>query len=153
MALRMTFLLVAAALTLGACAPRYEMNAPETFKRFDQRKGFKAITADGVMLKAREVKNYPEGDLPFWTDALQRHLVARGYIQKGKADCFKASSGADGCSLTFLVPHGAEDWAMSETLFIVGTRIVVVEAAGPFDRFAKVEQSLAAALRTFDPAQ
>lgn len=140
------------ALVLGsACAPRYEMAAPEAFKRFEQRSGYKAITADGVMLKAREVKNYPEGDLPFWTDALQRHLVARGYIQKGKTECFKTQKGVDGCTLAFLLPHGAEDWVFAQTVFVQGKRIVLVESAGPFERFARIEAALATAMRTFDP--
>ena len=151
--IRLGCYILAAVVGLGACTPRYEMTAPEAFKRFDQRGGYKAITADGVMLKAREVKNYPEGDLPFWTDALQRHLLARGYMQKGKTECFKTQKGLDGCTLVFLLPHGAEDWAFAQTVFVQGKRIVLVESAGPFDRFAKIEPALATAMRSFDPGE
>ena len=58
----------------ASCAPPYTMEPPKTFKRFKQINTFQFITADGVMLKGREVENYPEADLDFWQDALKRHL-------------------------------------------------------------------------------
>ncbi len=137
-------------LVAAGCGPAYTMDPPKSFKRYQETEGFKMITADGVMLKAREVENYPEGDLPFWTDATERHLVKRGYVLKSKA-CFKTQKQKDACTLTFLLPHGAEDWVFSETLFVEGDTLVLVEAAGPFQRFVKVEKELAAALKTFEP--
>jgi hypothetical protein len=47
-------------------------------------------------------------------------------------------------------PYGAEDWVRSETLFVVGDRIVVVEAAGPFGHYQPVEKQLRNALESFD---
>jgi len=138
------------ASTSVACGPTYTMTPPNTFKRFEKARDFKLMTADGVALKAREVENYPRADLPFWVDALRRHLEARGYVTKGST-CFKTLKRVDGCTLDFLLPHGAEDWVMSETLFIIGKRIVIVEAAGPFDRFARIEADLKQSLTTFDP--
>ena len=133
-----------------SCKPPYTMEAPKSFKRFHDTRAFKMITADGVMLRAREVDNYPEADLDFWVDAMKRHLVERGYAHKSTG-CFKTSRGRDACTLDFLLPHGAEDWAFSETLFVVGDTIVLVEVAGPYERYAKVEEELAAALKTFEP--
>ncbi len=140
------------ALFLCACggAPEYRMDTPSGFRPFAESDDFRYITADGVMLKGREVDNYPAAALPFWADALQRHLEARGYVFKAK-DCFKTNAGLDGCTLDFVLPYGTEDWVMSETVFVVGDRIVLLEAAGPFERFAKVEPGLKTALKTFQP--
>lgn len=134
---------------LGCSSAPYRMTPPEAFKRFDDTREFKLITADGVMLKAREVDNYPRADLPFWTDAMKRHLEARGYAHSATT-CFKTTRGLDGCTLDFLLPRGAEDWVMSETVFVAGERIVLVEAAGPFPRYARVKDELAKAMLTFD---
>lgn len=147
----LTMLTVAVVLaSLGGCGPTYKMTPPNEFKRYEESSDFKMITADGVMLKAREQDNYPKADLPFWVDALKRHLKERGYAFKSE-QCFKTSKGLDGCTLDFVLPHGAEDWVMSETVFVVDDRVVLVEVVGPFARFARVDKSLRAALVTFDP--
>lgn len=140
-------------LTLGlmACGPPpYTMTPPDSFKRFEDSNEFKLITAQGVMLKAREVENYPEASLEFWTDALTGHLESQGYVVKS-SDCFKTARGRDACTVDFMLPHGAEDWVLSETLFVVDDTIVVVETAGPYDRFATIEEDLKTALETFEP--
>ena len=142
--------LLAAVLLAGCGGPAWRIEAPPTFKRFEQTSDFRYITADGVMLQGREVKNYPTADLPFWTDALQRHLEARGYTFQEK-DCFETRRGQPGCTLDFLLPWGAEDWLLSVTLFVAGPRILLLESAGPFERFEPVKASLRAAYRTFEP--
>ncbi len=135
---------------LAACAPRYVLTAPPAFKRFEDVRGLEMITADGVLLKIREEDNYPAASLVFWKDALKGHLDARGYAFKSET-CFQTTRGLDGCTLDFVVPRGAEDWVMSETLFVEGDTIYLVEVAGPFDRYVKVEAALAEAMRSFAP--
>ncbi|MCP4676805.1 MAG: hypothetical protein GY854_15085 [Deltaproteobacteria bacterium] len=137
-------------LLVVACTPPYTMTQPKTFKRFEESRDFRMITADGVMLKARQVDNYPEATLEFWTDAMGRHMEAQGYVLKSK-DCFKTAKGKNGCTIDLVLPHGAEDWVLSETLFVVDDQIVIVEAAGPFDRFALIEKDLETAMKTFEP--
>ena len=144
------FAALAVAAAFSACKAPYTMTTPPSFRRFEKSRDFKMITADGVMVKARQVENYPEGDLDFWTDALERHLVERGYSMKGK-NCFDTKTGKRGCTLDFVLPYGTADWAFSETIFVVGDTIVLVEAAGPFERYIKLEKELAEALTTFEP--
>lgn len=147
------YLFVLALLTLGlsACGtPAYVMDTPTGFVKYEDRPGLSLITADGVRLKVRETDNKPKADLAFWTDALKRHLIARGYAPKSE-NCFDTTRGSKGCTLEFLLPHGAEDWVLSETVFVVGDRIVLVEGAGPFPLWAKVEAGVKTALLTFDP--
>ena len=41
---------------------------------------------------------------------------------------------------------------MSEkTIFVVDDTIVLVEVAGPYERYASVEKALSASLKTFEP--
>ncbi|MCK9463351.1 MAG: hypothetical protein M0R80_27335 [Proteobacteria bacterium] len=148
--IRLVALFVAAA-ALASCAPPYSMAPPASFKRFEESREFKWITADGVMLKAREVDNYPEASLDFWADAMSRHLIAQGYIQKGERRCFDTTRGRKACTVEFMLPHGAEDWVLGETLFVVEDDIVLVEAAGPYERYALVEAELAKAVESFEP--
>lgn len=149
---RMAVLAALAALLVACGPPPYSLTAPEAFKRYEDSRDFKLITADGVMLKAREVDNYPKADLSFWAEALGRHLDARGYAKKSEHR-FKTNKGLEGFTLTFVLPHGAEDYVLSETIFVVGDTVYLVEAAGPFERFAAVEKELDAALATFDPGK
>ena len=91
---KLMFCLVVPAAILAACTPPYSIQPPKSFKRFEQSRDFRYITPDGVMLKGREVDNYPRGELDFWTDALKRHLDARGYVLKSKT-CFKTEKQLD----------------------------------------------------------
>ena len=89
-------------------------------------------------------------ELPFWRDALKGHLDARGYALKSER-CFSTTRGLPGCTLDFVVPRGAEDWVMSETVFVDGDTVYLVEVAGPFERYAQVETALTQAMTTFAP--
>ncbi len=135
---------------LSACGPNYQIEAPEAFKRYEEGK-FHWITADGVILRAREVKNYPVAGLSFWVDAMKGHLEKRGYALKAEPRCFETRKKLSGCTLDFLLPHGAEDWVMSETLFVVGERVILLEVAGSYERFSPLEGDLKKAMISFEP--
>ena len=141
------FLITSVAIS---CAPPYTMEPPGSFKRFEQINTFQFITADGVMLKGREVENEPVADLDFWQDALKRHLETNGYVLKSEKN-FKTKKNLDGCNLAFLIPYGTEDWMFMVTLFVEDDTVYILEAAGPFDRYTKIEEKLVASLETFDP--
>lgn len=142
--------LSAAALALAAlagCGADYTLDAPAAFRRYHDADDLRLITPDGVRVAAREVENEPRADLPFWVDAMKRHLDERGYAF-AREDCFTTTAGWKGCTLDFLLPYGAEDWVMSETLFVVGDTLVLVEATAPYERFAAVEAEYRQSLRT-----
>lgn len=151
---RVSLPVLALAFSVGllGCGPTYRMRAPDSFKRFEDSGSFKWVTASGVMLKAREVENYPRADLAFWTDAMKRHLLERGYAFR-EEHCFETDGKLPGCTLEFLVPRGAEDWVIAETVFVVGKRIVLVEVGGAFARYEPVQSELRQALLTFDPGE
>jgi len=138
-------------LSLSGCGHvPYTMDAPEAFKRFDDNRNFTLITADGVMLRARQVENYPRADLQFWKDAMTRHMEEQGYVLGG-TESFATRHALQGCTLTFLLPRGAEDWVLAETIFVVNKTIVLVEVTGEYTQYQAVEASLKSALKTFSP--
>ncbi len=147
-------LLVGAALALcaaplAACGgTEHRLDAPPAFRAYAEADDLRLITADGVRVAAREVDNEPVADLDFWVDAMKRHLDKRGYALSAE-DCFTTEAGQKGCTLDFVLPHGAEDWVMSETIFVYGDRVVLIEAAGPFPRFQAIAESYKKALRSF----
>ncbi len=132
------------------CGPSYSMNEPPSFKRYHESDEYKLITADGMLLKVREVENYPRAQLKYWVDAMRLHLTEQGYLVRSE-DCFETERKLEGCTLSFLAPLGAEDWVLNETLFVVDDTIYLVEAAGPAKRFTSVDDELKAAVKTFDP--
>jgi hypothetical protein len=132
------------------CAPVYHMNTPEGFVRYEKKKGLAFITPDGVRLHSRTVRNYPKADLLFWADAMERHLTARGYLLHAKR-CFTTKKGLGGCTAEFVVPHGAEDWMLAETIFVLGDDVALLEAAGPFARYQRVAPALSKEYEGFAP--
>jgi hypothetical protein len=145
---RSLLILAAAALACSGCTSAYHMDAPPSFRAYEQSSEPKWITSDGVMLKVRSVENYPKASLDFWVEAMREHLVRQGYASTS-THCFKTKRQLPGCRLDFLLPHGNEDWVLSETLFVLDDDVHLVEAAGPYSRFAKVDKDLQQALGTF----
>ncbi len=143
-------LFVAVALT--SCGPPYTMAPPDAFKRFEQINTFQLITADGVMLKGREVEieDHSEADLDFWQDALKRHMEQNGYVLKSE-EHIETEEKLEGHNLSFLIPYGAEDWMFTVTIFVEEDTVYILEGAGPYDRYANIEEDLLASLKTFSP--
>jgi hypothetical protein len=141
-------LLACLALAAVACGPRYTIEAPPGFVRYEAEPN-QLISADGVRLRLRAVDNDPEASLAFWEEALRRHLEERGYVLRRSAAL--DAGGMPGHVLDFVVPHGAVDHALRVALFVRGDEIVLVEAGGLFDRFQRHDEALARALATVRP--
>lgn len=176
---------VASALVLGACLlagcsskpAQPTMDDPKGFVRFEKSHVPKWITPDGVRLKVRRVDNDPRGDLPFWMDAMARHLDQRGYVRlpatlgkdatpprprlEREGDvteakvaaprCFDTVAGLRGCQATWLVPRQGEDWVMTVAVYVRGDDIYLVEGAGPWQAWRPRHDDVSAALRSFRP--
>lgn len=143
---------LAAALValLAGCpsVPSIRMDAPASFRSYERPDHkIRMISPDGVRLLVREVENYPEADLPFWAEALSRHVDAKGYQIIERVELV-TREGRRAITTEFLVARGAEDWVLAETLIVAGPRLILVEAAGPFDRFQPYRDELRAAIET-----
>jgi len=144
------FLFIIFTLAAGCTKTDYTMDTPPQFKQYKECDSFKMITANGVKLKAREVENYPKASLDFWTDASVGHLEKSGYTHK-ETTCFKTEKNLDGCTVQFVLPHGAQDWVYQKTIFVIEDTIILIEAAGEWDKFMAINKSLNSKLKTFNP--
>ena len=154
--LRSIATLVSALLLTGLAAAcggvPFRLDAPPAFKRFEKSNDFRFITADGLRMRGRLLENKPLADLGFWREAMKGHLEKRGLVFQGES-CFKTERGLDGCTLDFVLPYGAEDWVQSETLFVHGDDLMLVEVTGPYERYVPQKPALQNAMRTFQPGR
>jgi len=116
---------------------------------YDQR----ATTADGLVLAGREIENDPEGDLAFWSHAIENQMRMRGgyaLLDKRKV---KTSTGHEGEVLRFGHDEGNKPHVYYVALFVTpGTfwedgTIYLVEAGGPRELVDKNAASIDWAIR------
>lgn len=134
-------------VVFGACHP--SMVTPEKFARY-RGGAFKAITADGVRLKVRSLPNEPFGDLDLWSGTVELHLKEQGYRLQ-KKERVQSSSGP-GQSLTALYGFQNRDYIYMINVFVKQTglrsRVILVEAGGPYSEFQKHEAAIQESLKT-----
>jgi hypothetical protein len=126
--------------------------APEGFAPFAARRGakaFAAVSPDDVVFRVRTMKNKPEADLAFWTEALRTRLVDAGYRLVGEGDL--ASAVEPGKYLELVAPDGERDARWLVGVYVDGRQITVVEAAGEGGRFAKRRDAVIAAIGKLQP--
>jgi len=124
---------------LGACACTPTFATPKGFVELDEHGTYdqRATTPDGLVLAGREIENDPEGDLDFWSRAVENQMRLRGgYALLGKRKV-KTASGHEGEQLRFGHDEGNKPHLYTVALFVTrGTiwkdgTIYVVEAGGP----------------------
>lgn len=143
----LALLLVVAA----GCTPRHNLSLPGAFARYDHGDPNRWVTAEGVVLRAREVEDPPKATLAFWTEALVHHLERRGY-RVSKPVPFRTNGGVEAQRIDALTHRGAEDWLLVTALYVVGERLLLVEATGPWTQLQPMDASLQKALAGFEPA-
>ena len=95
-----------------------------------------AVASSGNRYEVREHENPEGGTLEFWVDAVRRELVdARGYECIGERDCPRG--GIPGRELSFEVQNGLERYAYLVAVYLDGDRVLVGEAGGEAEAFAR----------------
>lgn len=125
------------ALSAFACTPTFA--TPKGFvdlneqDKYDQR----ATTADGLVLAGREIENDPEGDLAFWSHAIENQMRLRGGYALLDKKKVKSVGGHDGEALRFGHDEGNKPHLYTVAVFVTkgnfwgdGT-IYLVEVGGP----------------------
>jgi hypothetical protein len=137
-------------LILPACRT-FTMEAPKDFMVYDkQPEPFRAISAEGVRLKARSIKNEPKGDLALWTEYLEMHLKSKGYLLKEKKE-IQNSQGLKGMYLTSLYQYSGQNFAYLAALYVNKDNIFLIESAGTYPDFEKHRDNIIIALKSFRP--
>jgi len=110
------------------------------FAAYRLKKEYRASSPDGVVLRTRAFKHKPKADLEFWTEAVQTHLVGKGYT------LVRDEAVAGGRWLEWGVPVGEEDHAYVTWIRPDGGRVDLVEVAGVAERFEARRDALVAAI-------
>lgn len=146
---RSIWILTLAALVLGGCS-NVRMQTPAGFAAHDDETyDYRASDGEGVVLAVRSEKNDPEGDLEFWSSAVDVRLRKAGYAAQDRREV-TSLDGREGRQLRYEVTSGGRTLAFWVTVFVAGRRVVIVEAGGDTELFepkAKVVEAAIASLR------
>src|SRR5262245_388762 len=143
-----TLLTTLLALSTFACTPTFA--TPKGFVDLDEQGTYdqRATTADGLVLAGREIENDPEGDLAFWSHAIENQMRQRGGYALLEKKKIKTASGYEGEELRFGHDQGNKPHLYTVALFVTkgnfwhdGT-IYVVEAGGPKELVEKNAQAI-----------
>lgn len=135
---------------LATACGRVRMDAPEGFAPIKTPKALVAVSPEGVRLRVRSLRNYPEQDLEFWSKALANHLEQEGYHQAEEGERFQAGSRA-GVATTWLLPYANQTWTYLTAVVVAGKRIYVAEAAGELTLFRGYHSAILESLRSLRP--
>lgn len=103
---------------------------PEGFALIEKSPVLIAVSPEGIRLKVRAVKNYPEQGIDFWTDALGKYLYQRGYIPVAAELSGDWGDDRNFESLLWAVPLGNQDYLYLSSLRLKGGKIEILEMAG-----------------------
>jgi len=103
---------------------------PEGFALVDKSPEFLAISPEGVRLRVRKVKNYPEQSVDFWIDTLEKELSNRGYISVDKIPDFNWLEDKSFDFSLWALPWGNDNYLYLTGLRVEKGRIEILEMAG-----------------------
>ena len=149
-----SMLLVALAASLAAigCGPGFTLNTPDGFVKLDDQKEYeyRATTAQGVVMGVRVAPNRPQGNLSFWTDAIDIKLRNIGY-EAVEAREIKTKSGALGKQLRYKRSIYDRPHIFWLTVFVTDADVFVLETGGDEREFDKAKDELGKAIEGFVP--
>lgn len=125
--------------------------APQGFAVEEEGYWWQGVTPEGIRLRLRWVKNYPEMELPFWQDALEAEMVNRGYNPLGEAQELQDSRGRTMALYSWGIPYGQQDYQYLSGILVDGKSILILEMAGPIlqvqDYIPALEEAIEGQLR------
>lgn len=124
-----------AVLLSGCLTPVAVLEAPQGFAVFERETPFRAVSPEGLVLRARTAKNEPPQDLAFWSRALALQMEQSGYVRAAEGS-FSALAG-NGTFYEWVAPVGRQDWIYLTAIAVDEQTILIVEAAAPAEDYAK----------------
>jgi hypothetical protein len=103
---------------------------PEGFALVQKSPVFLAISPEGVRLRVRKVKNYPEQNIGFWMETLDIDLSRRGYIPVDMELPGDWGDGENFETRLWALPLGGQDYLYLTGLRLDGGKIEILEMAG-----------------------
>jgi hypothetical protein len=126
--------ILAAALTfslLGACT-NFTAVTPQGFVELDDQElyDYRATSADGIVIGVRELDNDPEGELDFWSRAIENQLRHRGGYALLETRSVKSKDGITGRQFRFGHDEATTPHLYYLTLFVTDETIQLLEVGG-----------------------
>ncbi len=141
--------LAVAALTSGCATTQMDTPAGFAAHERDDRYELRVSDGEGVVLAVRTEKNRPQGDLPYWTSALDAQLRQAGYEANAARDITSADGHA-GKQLRYVLTDGGRQLVFWMTVFVTGRHVVVVEAGGDASFFEPKADAVDSAISTLN---
>jgi hypothetical protein len=140
-------LLAASSLVGTGCGRGFVIDTPTGFAELEDQQdyGYRAASAEGVVLAVRRESNSPYGDLGFWTGAVDAHLRREGY-SADKALDVKSANGIDGRQIRYHRRRDGRDFVFWVSVFTTDDEVIVVEAGGDREYFDKLDAAVSAAV-------
>lgn len=132
-----------ALLALAACSP-VEGKPARGFVELkdDPNYDFRAVAPEGVAVAARAIKMETRNDVAFWEHAVglrMRELDGYALIE---AKDVKGPEGVPGRELTFGHDEAGKPFVYKVRLFVVGEKLLFVEAGGSREQMQKLGSSV-----------
>lgn len=138
------------AASLAGCATT-QLQTPSGFAAHDSGEGYDLRVSDGegVVLAVRTEKNRPQGDLKYWTSALDSQLRKSGYEARDAKDV-KSADGHAGKQVRYVLHAEGRDLVFWLSVFVTGRHVVIVEAGGDGAFFAPKAELVSGAIATLE---
>jgi hypothetical protein len=136
-------------LLLSGCLS-LSVEKPEGFAEISPFPSYRAISPEGLRYSVRTVKNYPPQDLGFWGRALKNHLQAEGYVLIRPGEGFEAAN-REGLLFEWGLPYRNQSYIYLTAIMLWEQDIVIAEAAGEKDLYARYREAILASLRSLNP--
>jgi len=150
----------AALIALG-CGPTFKVETPPGFVELDEHSSpyeYRATSADGLVVAARELPHEPKGELAFWIKAIQNRMRERGGYALLDTKPVKSADGVAGRELRFGHDEGSDSATAKGhphlyylTVFVTDSKIYLLEIGGTKEQVtsqAAVIDATIAAFRT-----
>jgi hypothetical protein len=149
-------LLLASLATLGVtgCGHPFVAATPQGFVDLGERYPhgeYRATTADGVIIGIRAYDNDPQGELSFWSRALERRMRETGGYALLDKHPVSARGGLTGIQMRFGHDEGKEPYLYEIVLFVTEKKIYLLEAGGTKTEMAKQDAQIEWAIKSFAP--
>ena len=130
---------LATSITLQGCGASFEPATPPGFIELEEPGSYdyRATTADGLVIAARELDNPSKGELAFWSRAIENQLRnGSGYALLEIRE-IESKDGVPGAELRFGHDQGNTPHLYYVALFATSKKLCLVEVGGPKDTVVK----------------
>ncbi len=133
---------------LGAGCETIDYNIPEGFARYKREgKQIRAISSDGVVIKASLIENDPYGDSPMWMESVNLYLKSEGYKKLGSREISTVSN-MKGIYTEYIYRYYGNNYIYSLTLFADKQQLYLMESGGRESFYKKRRESIITAIKS-----